>query len=68
MVDASTGGIALADAVTVTKSWQTDLVTEPKSVRLPMGVLPQTEKERSLLGAVRIQSLSQAQGAGDAQR
>jgi hypothetical protein len=59
MVDASTGGIALADAVTVAKSWQTDSVTEPKSVRLPMGVLPRAEKERSL---------SQGQAVGDAQR
>jgi hypothetical protein len=68
MVDASTGGIALADAVTVTKSWQTDLVTEPKSVRLPTGVLPQTAKEQSVLGPARMQSLSQGQAVGDAQR
>ena len=37
LVDADTGAIALADAVTVTRGWQTDSVAEPKSVRLPEG-------------------------------
>jgi hypothetical protein len=46
LVDASTGAISLADAVAVTRSWQTDSVAEPKSVRLPEGVLPQAEEQR----------------------
>jgi hypothetical protein len=62
LVNASRGEVALADAVTVTKSWQTDSVTEPKGVRLPEGVLPQR------VVPARMQSLSQAQGAGDVQR
>ncbi len=66
MVGASAGGIALADAVKVTKSWQTDSVAEPKGVRLPAGVLPRVGQ--SVVGPARMQSLSQAQGAGDAQR
>jgi hypothetical protein len=66
MVDASTGAIALADAVAVTKSWQMDSVAEPKGVRLPMGVL--LRAGQSVVGPARMQSLSQAQGAVDAQR
>jgi hypothetical protein len=40
MVDAETGAIALADAVTVTKSWQTTSVPEPVSVALPVSMRP----------------------------
>jgi hypothetical protein len=40
MVGASTGAVALADAVTVTKSWQTTSVPEPTSVLLPMSMRP----------------------------
>lgn len=37
LVDADTGAVALADAVTVTRRWETDSVAEPKSARLPEG-------------------------------
>ena len=40
MVDAETGAVALTDAVTVTKSWQTTSVPEPASVALPMSMRP----------------------------
>lgn len=40
MVDAETGAVALADAVTVTKSWQTTLAPEPASVPLPASMRP----------------------------
>jgi hypothetical protein len=40
MVDAETGAVALADAVAVTKSWQTTSVPEPKSVALPLNMRP----------------------------
>jgi len=40
MVDAETGAVALADAVTVTKSWQTTSVPEPTSVALPTSMRP----------------------------
>jgi hypothetical protein len=40
MVDAATGAVALADAVTVTKSWQTTSVAEPRSVPLPVSMRP----------------------------
>ena len=56
MVGASSVGIALADGVGVTKRWQTDSVAEPKSVRLPEGVL----------GPAGVSGL-QRQEAGDAQ-
>jgi len=48
----SQGAILLADGVTVTRAWQVDLLTEPKSVRLPEGLLPQqpTEKPEQPLG------------------
>jgi hypothetical protein len=49
----STGGIALADGVAVTKAWRTDSLVEPKGVRLPEGLLPlpQTEKPALPQGA-----------------
>jgi len=40
MVDAETGAVALTDAVTVTKSWQTTSVPEPASVALPVSMRP----------------------------
>jgi hypothetical protein len=40
MVGADTGAVALADAVTVTKSWQTTSMPEPTSVLLPMSMRP----------------------------
>lgn len=40
MVGTDTGAVALADAVTVTKSWQTTSMPEPTSVLLPMSMRP----------------------------
>jgi hypothetical protein len=57
MVGASTGAIALADGVGVTKRWQTDSVAEPKGVRLPEGVP----------GPASTSGMPQRQEAGDAQ-
>ncbi|MGA8938479.1 MAG: hypothetical protein WB439_04865 [Acidobacteriaceae bacterium] len=37
LVDADTGAVALADAVSVARGWQTDSVAEPKGLRLPKG-------------------------------
>jgi hypothetical protein len=55
----STGAIALADGVAVTKAWKTDSLVEPKGVRLPEGLLPQPQTEKPALPA----SLAQPQGA-----
>jgi hypothetical protein len=43
LVGETTGGIALADGVTVTRSWRTGGMAEPKGVRLPEGVLGRAE-------------------------
>ena len=42
----SQGGIALADGIAVARAWQTDSVEEPKSVRLPEGLLPPVQTEK----------------------
>jgi hypothetical protein len=78
LVNASRGGVALADAVTVTRSWQTDSVAEPKSVRLPEGLPSQPDAERvgqSVVAApggvpelARVSSVLQRQAAGNAQQ
>lgn len=72
LVGASTGAIALADAVTVTKSWKTDVVAEPKGVRLPEGVLAspreETQGQSGVLPPGRVSGLLQRQEAGDVQR
>jgi hypothetical protein len=71
MAGASTGGIALADAVGVTKRWQMDLVAEPKGVRLPEGILAQPQEkspgQSGALGPARVSGWLQRQEAGDAQ-
>ncbi len=54
----SQGGVALAEGVAVAKAWQTDSVVEPRSVRLPEGLLPQAEVEKPALSG----SLAQTQG------
>jgi hypothetical protein len=78
MVGASTGAIALADAVAVTKSWETNSVAEPKSVRLPEGMLVQPHEEMPVQSGVlrpgraaeaaRVSGWVQQKEAGDAQR
>jgi hypothetical protein len=77
LVNASTGGVALADAVTLTKRWQTDLVAEPKSVRLPEGLPSQPEPGRvgqsvvaapgRVLELAGVSSVLRRQEAGNAQ-
>lgn len=44
LADADAGGVALADAVTVTRSWRTNTTLEPKRVRLPEGWRPESEQ------------------------
>lgn len=62
----STGGIALADGVAVTKAWQADSLVEPKSVRLPEGLLPQqpTEKPAPPASPAQPQGVRVLQSAG----
>ena len=55
MAEAGDGAIAVGDAVTVTRSWQTDRALEPKSVRLPEGAVP-----------VKVQPDVMAEGVSDA--
>ena len=47
----SQGGIGLADGVAVTKAWRADSLVEPKSVRLPEGLLPQQPTEKPTVPA-----------------
>jgi hypothetical protein len=62
MVDAATGGIALADAVKVTTNWQTASMAEPESVALPVGVRPQAAKPlQGMAGVLQPQEPSDAQ-------
>lgn len=61
MAGAATGAVALADAVRVTANWQTTSVPEPRSVRLPVGVVQQPVRES-------VPSLLQPQESRDAQR
>ncbi len=63
LAGASTGAIALADAVAVTRGWQTDAVAEPRRVRLPDGVLASPRE-----GTQGQDAAPQGKEAGDAQR
>jgi hypothetical protein len=62
----STGGIALADGVAVTRSWRTEGMAEPKGVRLPEGVLGQVSKAGALEAEQHAGPVS-VKEAGDAQ-
>jgi hypothetical protein len=63
LVDAGTGAVALADAVTVVAQWRTAPEMEPERVELPVGVRAELAV-KPLVGAAGLL----LQGAGDAQR
>jgi hypothetical protein len=65
---ASTGAIALTDAVTVTRGWQTDSGAEPKGMRLPEEVLASPQEETQGQRVARVSGELARKEAGDAQR